>query len=82
MLSRIIVTGKNRNFPNTIRLPFGVGVDGTPATMTVQVRADQCLCKRCGGTGELISRPINPSERDYSTPCPDCDEGIATMAVA
>lgn len=83
MLSRIIVTGKNRNFPNTIRLPFGLGVDGSIATMAVRVGANQCKCKRCDGWGTIETWDGNPAHRDVSERCPDCDgEGIATMAVA
>ena len=80
MLSRIIVTGKNKDFPNTIRLPFGVGPDSQPALMPVRVGANQRKCKTCDGWGELRHTPINPSERDYCTRCPDCDDGIATVS--
>lgn len=81
--SRIIVTGKNRDFPKTIRLPFGVGVDGTIATAAVQIRADQCKCRACDGWGTVDTWDGNPSSRAVAVRCTACDgEGIQTMAVA
>ena len=81
--TRIIITGKNKDFPNTIRLPFGVGVDGSIATMSVRVAPNQRKCRSCGGWGTIETWDGNPSHRDMSVRCTDCDgEGIQTMALA
>lgn len=80
-VSRILITGKNKDFPKTVRMPYGVGPYGADLTRLVQIRSDQCVCKRCGGWGEIRQSTINPSERDTCTRCPDCDgEGIAKVA--
>lgn len=80
MLSRIIITGKNSAFPKTIRLPFGVGVDGTIGTRAVRVGADQCKCRACDGWGTIETWDGNPSTRAQSVRCAECDgEGIATV---
>lgn len=80
--SRIIITGKNSAFPKTVRMPIGLGVDGNPVTVRVQIRADECLCKKCGGLGYVLVWDGNPSHRETAEPCANCDEGIAKVAVA
>lgn len=79
-MHRIILTGKNKHFPKTVRMPIGFGVDGNPITVPVQIRADECLCKRCGGLGFVMVWDGNPSHRDTEEKCGACDEGIAKVA--
>ena len=81
--TRIIITGKNKDFPNTIRLPFGLGVDGTIATMPVRVASNQRRCRACDGWGSVEVWDGNPSHRDMSVRCTACDgEGIETVKVS
>jgi DnaJ-class molecular chaperone len=69
---RIIVTGKNRDFPNTVRMPFGVGVDGRVISVPMQIRANEIKCPRCEGWGEY-----------EAVRCTTCDgDGIVTREVA
>lgn len=83
MAHRILILGKNKHFPKTVRFPIGFGADGVEVTYPVQIKADECLCTVCHGHGELRHTPINPSERDYYTRCTACDgEGIATVRAA
>lgn len=77
---RILIAGKNKDIPKTIRLPFGVGVDGTETTALVRVAPDECKCTRCGGWGYTMTWDGNPSHRDTAEPCPHCNEGIAKVA--
>lgn len=82
-MHRIILTGKNRDFPNVIRLPLGVAVDGAVAMMPIRVAANQRKCPSCDGWGSIDTWDGNPSHRSVSERCTDCDgEGIQTMEVA
>ena len=78
-ITRIIYTGKNRDFPKTIRLPYGVCIDGTVGTMLVQIAADECKCRACDGWGRIDTWE-GPGHRGSSVRCDKCDgEGIVKM---
>lgn len=78
---RIIVTGKNSAFPNTVSLPWGVAVDGTVATRPVRIRANEAKCRRCDGWGSVETWDGNPSHREVSVGCTACDgTGIVEVA--
>lgn len=81
--SRIIVTGKNRDFPKTVFMPLGVAVDGATIGRRIQIAADEEKCKRCAGWGDIEVSDNNPSTRPHSERCPACEgNGIVKMAGA
>lgn len=83
MLSRIIITGKNSELPRTISLPFGYGVDGRVITAPVRIAANQCKCRRCDGWGTVETWDGNPSHRNETVRCCDCDgEGVVLVGGA
>lgn len=79
-MHRIILTGKNKDFPKTISLPFGVGVDDSIVMWPVRVAANQRKCAACNGWGTIDTWDGNPSHRKVAERCTVCDgEGIETL---
>ena len=78
--ARVITIGKNSDMPKILRLPIGVGVDGTTFAHAVRARADEILCPECQGWGEVERSSIDPSVRPWRERCERCQgDGIVTI---
>ena len=78
--ARVITIGKNSDMPKILRLPIGVGVDGTTFAHAVRARADEILCPECQGWGEVERSSIDPSVRPWRERCEQCQgDGIVTI---
>lgn len=82
MGARILITGKNRDFPKTVAMPLGVGVDGSIITGRIQIAAHEEKCPRCAGWGSYEVWDGNPSHRDETVGCDVCNgDGIISHEV-
>ena len=50
--ARVITLGRNDTMPKVVRIPVGVGVDGTVIRAPITIQADEAICPECKGTGE------------------------------
>lgn len=82
MPSRIILKFKNSAFPKTVRLPVGYRQDGSEATRPVQIRFDECVCKRCAGFGTVEVWDASPSSRSTLETCPACNGDLIVKVAA
>lgn len=82
MPSRILITGINKHFPKTVRLPVGLRPDDSAATRPVQIRFDECVCKRCAGFGTVEVWDASPSSRSTLETCPACNGDLIVKVAA
>lgn len=55
-VSRVITIGRNADLPKVVKIPVGVGVDGSAIRAPITIRGDECICPACNGWGDGCER--------------------------
>lgn len=49
--ARVITIGRNSDMPKVVKIPVGVGIDGSAIRAPMTIRGDECICPACEGWG-------------------------------
>lgn len=54
--ARVITIGRNADMPKVVKIPVGVGVDGSAIRAPITIRGDQIVCPDCDGWADGCER--------------------------